>query len=71
IEIIRGTTTKENLNFFDIDGAGRSICLAFPKHFCSSRVFMDFVGKCRSTLRQQYDLTRQEALLELDLIVIK
>lgn len=64
-------SVKQNLNFFDIDGAGRSICLAFPKHFCSSRVFMDFVGKCRSTLRQQYDLTRQEALLELDLIVIK
>ena len=64
----------ENLtlgNFFDIGETSRIMCLAFPKHFSSSNTFMEFVGKCKSTLVQEYDLIRQETLSELDFIVIK
>jgi DNA-binding transcriptional LysR family regulator len=64
-------SVKENLNFFDIGAVGRSICLAFPKHFSTNRTFMDFVGKCQNTLVQEYDLIRQETLSEFDLIAIK
>ena len=62
---------KQKINFFDIGETSRIMCLAFPKHFSSSNTFMEFVGKCKSTLVQEYDLIREETLSELDFIVIK
>ena len=57
-------SVKQNLNFLDIGVAGRSICLAFPKHFSTNRTVMDFVGKCQNTLVKEYDLIHQETLSE-------
>ena len=64
-------SVKQKLNFFDLGALGRSICLAFPKHLCTNRSFMDFVGKCQSTIENEYEVIKQEILSEFDLIAIK